>query len=143
MASLGPRAKLQNGIRAAFRRRRSAFTLLESLIALAILGVAILFFVMWIWQVWEAEKRLEAHRVALRELEAQNEALRSGGYPPSPGEMAILTPLTDLSRLGSHQVEAEAVALETPGLYSVTLRVRYQLGTQAFDHSLEALTWQP
>lgn len=123
--------------------RVRAFTLLESLIAVTILGMAIVVFTTWIWQAWGAEKRIEVHRLALRELEAQNEALRATGSSPVTITSRELPPLTDLSRLDGAVVEASGVAKTPPGLYEITLRVRYQLAGQEFVRTMTTLTWQP
>jgi prepilin-type N-terminal cleavage/methylation domain-containing protein len=122
---------------------RRGFTLLETMIALAILGFALISMVGSLARSATFENRLDLHRLAIRELEAQHEYLRTGG--PLPGldgtfELAPITPITELDAVGvSMKVAPEAL----PGLYKVTFEVRYRIARESFRRRLEALTWRP
>jgi prepilin-type N-terminal cleavage/methylation domain-containing protein len=123
-------------------RVQRGFSLLETLIALAILGGVLIVFLQWVWQGWAIEKRIAVHQLALRELEAQNEALRASGAVPTLEEVE-LTPLTDLDRVEDPRVVVAWAAREPIGLHTVVFTVSYRIGGQPFSRSLTTLSWQP
>lgn len=122
---------------------RRGFTLLEILIALAILGFALISMVGWLAQSSTFENRLDLHRIAIRELEAQHEILRAGAPLPGFDGSFKLTPITPLGELDAPALTI-AIDPQTPaGLYRVTLEIRYRIGSEKYQRSLEALTWRP
>ena len=67
--------------------RPSGFTLLEALVALALLGVALLMGMQLIVQTPRVVRRLDAERQAFRALEATLEGLRSSSTPLQDEEL--------------------------------------------------------
>ncbi|MEM6796677.1 MAG: type II secretion system protein [Acidobacteriota bacterium] len=120
------------------------FSLLETLIALAILGIALTSSVALLTQYRVWDTRVSAHQSAQHCLEGQYEGLRAGlslpltrGVHPLSPMCAPDLPLTNLT------VEAEVEPLATAGLYAVTLRVNYRVGKKDFDRTAELRLWRP
>lgn len=122
---------------------RRGFTLLETLVALTILGFALISMVLLVAQATTFERRLDLHRVAIRELEAQHESLRAG-YP-LPGYSGTYEPstITDLSRLTEPKLTLEVAGAGQVGLYRLDFKLRYRIGAQPFERRLETLTYRP
>lgn len=122
---------------------RRGFTLLETLVALTILGFALIAMVGVLAQSSTFENRLDLHRLAIRELEAQHEALRAGAPLPGLDGTYQRGAITNL-----HGLEAPAVSMTVKpgtkyGLYAVTLKIRYRIANQTFARTLDLLTWRP
>ena len=101
--------------------RPNGFTLLEALIALTVLGVALLLGMALVIQLPRDVRRLDAERNAMRAMEATLEALRAGTPPPDPGIKRFSTSTT------------------TPGLCQVTLTVQYTVLNSQHHKQLQAL----
>lgn len=122
---------------------RRGFTLLETLIALTILGFALISMVGWLAQSATFENRLDLHRVAIRELEAQHEALRAGAVLPGAEGLFALAPITPLDQLEAPQLSLKVEPKTPTGLFHVEIEIRYRIAGQKFQRHLEALTWRP
>jgi prepilin-type N-terminal cleavage/methylation domain-containing protein len=122
---------------------RRGFSLLETLIALAILGVAIFSMVGWLARSVSFEERLELHRLAIRELEAQHESMRAGLPLPGLDGSYLVSPLTDLSGLDSPVIRLTVAPRLPAGLYAVHFEARYRIGGQRFERHVDSLTWRP
>jgi prepilin-type N-terminal cleavage/methylation domain-containing protein len=120
----------------ASRCRPSArgFTLLETLIVLAVLGVALLMAMGVILQQSRAGARLEMHVRALRAAESVLERLRGGALPLASGRVDAFAPVL---------VWLEVEPAGPPGLYTAVARATYifqgrlqtrQLTTQVWRH---------
>lgn len=70
-------------------RRRRGFTLIETLVALAILGAALAIAAPLGGRGPKASERLAAHRVALRAAEGALEAVRAGTLAPVSGPVVV------------------------------------------------------
>lgn len=123
--------------------KRRGFTLLETLVALTILGSALIGMVLLVARATTIERRLDLHRLAIRELEAQHESLRAG-YP-LPGFSGTYEPgtITDLSRLGEPKLTLEVAGAGQVGLYRLDLKLQYRIGGETFERRLETLTYRP
>jgi prepilin-type N-terminal cleavage/methylation domain-containing protein len=116
------------------RRRTAAFSLIEVLVALALLTVALLSGAAIGLQRPAAMQRIEAQAKALRAMEGTLEALRTGALPlasgpaPAPAGLAV-------------DVEVESAGLS--GLWSVRIEVRYAVRDQARRRELRSLVWRP
>jgi prepilin-type N-terminal cleavage/methylation domain-containing protein len=119
--------------------RPNGFTLLEALIALAILAIALLLGMQLLIQTPRVVRRLDAERQAFRALEATLDSLRAAGVPEDEElagfHTAAGTPAAD------DLTVAVAVAPEDgkPGLYHVTLTARYNVLNVAYTKKLETL----
>ncbi len=127
--------------------RRSGFSLLETVVALALLGMALLFSMSLIAQEPLIQRRLAAHAEALSVLDTLHEAVRAGmSLPLVPKRLdwqSLYDPPRELSAARDLAVWAEVETLAPEGLYKVTLKARYFVGTESFDRTLETLIWRP
>ena len=116
------------------------FTLVESLVALALVSVGMLLAVGIQMQQPRTLERLRARQQATRALEATLEAVRAGAVPLAAG------PVT----LGGFGESAKQLALrlevaetETPNLWRVTCRADYLVQGGMQSASLASLVWAP
>ena len=134
-------------LRAARTRRLQAFSLLEAVVALGILGVVLALMMSMLVHHSTIDRRVDAHLGALRALEAHHDALRAG-WNPTPGEnfwqegRRAVVPLTTPSEVDAMALWAEVTELSPRGFFKVALTVQYRLGAQSFDQKLEALFWR-
>ncbi|MEM7354043.1 MAG: type II secretion system protein [Acidobacteriota bacterium] len=126
-------------------RCEQGFSLLETLVALSLLGVAMLLTLSLLMQEPRTLRRLGAHEEVLRVLELTLEGIRAGRSVPEGRQALDLAALyvpedsvaQDL-RIWSERVE------ESPfGLYRLTLDARYRVGPDWFQRSLETRVWEP
>ncbi len=124
----------------------SGFSLIETVIGLALLAAILLATAGLVATVPRELQRVAARREATRALEATLESLRAGLLPPTSG---IVEP-TLFRWTQPRRPAAEGLRLwlstepTTPaGLYRVTLRARYTVHHQPQERSIETLTWRP
>jgi len=125
------------------RGRQSGFSLVEVLIALVLVGMALLMGMGLALQNPRIVRRTDAERQAFRALESTLEAVRAGAVPlktsvlegfatavgnPAPADLAVLM-MVDSTGL--------------PGLYEVTLYARYTVERRKFQKSLKTMIWSP
>ncbi len=123
--------------------RESGFSLLEALVALTLMGIAMLLTMMLICEQPRIERRLEAHGEAIRLLEAQLETIRAA-LDISEGEINVKTlPLPEQPVADYQKVWTEVEAMPERKLYKLTLTARYSVGPQVFEQSLETMIWVP
>lgn len=123
-------------------RRQGGFTLLETLLALAILLLALLFGIGLLLAQPRAAARMEAQRQAMRALESTLEAVRAGAVPLMDADLSDY-----LTRAGGAPprdlvVEMRVVPDGVPELYRVTLTARYKVLGFAHQKRLETLLWR-
>ncbi|HTG37079.1 MAG TPA: prepilin-type N-terminal cleavage/methylation domain-containing protein [Thermoanaerobaculia bacterium] len=107
--------------------RPSGFTLIEALVALTLLGVALLLGMQLLIQTPRIISRIDAERQAFRAMEATLESLRAGLPPPPDLEVKV-------------SVEEEPAHL--PGLSHVTLTAHYSVLGVDHKKQLETLVWR-
>jgi prepilin-type N-terminal cleavage/methylation domain-containing protein len=123
--------------------RQSGFTLLEALIALVLLGVALLMGMELVLANPRIVRRTDAQRQAFRALESTLEAVRAGAIPLVDQQLdgfvtAVGTPAPrDLNIL------MEVEPTEPAGLVKVTLKARYNLEGRKFEKEIQTLVWNP
>ncbi|MCP4660831.1 MAG: hypothetical protein GY856_35965 [bacterium] len=123
--------------------RGSGFSLLEALVALALMGFAMLFTIALICEEPRIERRIEAHGEAIRLLEAQLETIRADP-DISEGEIDVKTlPLPEEPVAENLRMWTEFELLPERELYKLTLTARYSVGRQVFEQSLETMIWVP
>ena len=121
------------------------FTLVETLVALVLLGVAMLLTLSLIFQEPRTLRRLAAHEEAFLALEATLEAVRAGLRVPPDRQPVDLESLYQPEELIAQDLEiwTERELASSGGLYRVTLTARYRVDRQRFDRTLETLVWMP
>ena len=123
-------------------RGQSGFSLAETAVALAILGIALLMGIALILQHPRVVRRVDAEREAYRALESTLESVRAGLIPLQPLKLdgfvtaAGGTPPKDLAI--SMDVHPQA----TPGLYQVTLVARYRIFGEKKEKTVETMVWR-
>jgi prepilin-type N-terminal cleavage/methylation domain-containing protein len=125
----------------------SGFSLLETLVALTLIGMVLLFTLSILAHEARIERTSAAHDEALDILDTVHEAIRAG-LPLSVGsELVDWTALYDPPRettVAEHlTIAAEVRALSPPGLYHVVLTARYAVGPRPFERHLETMVWRP
>ena len=116
-------------------------------VALALLGLLLLFTLTLIWLEIGAGRRLAAHREALGALESTLERVRAGfPWPAACGSEAGVSllpapgkkPVAEGLRVCSH-----LEGLAPSGLYRLRLRARYRVGPRPFERQVETYLWRP
>lgn len=123
----------------------SGFSLVEVLVALAILGLALLLGLGLLWQQRRVLVRLEARAAAERALGDALETLRSGAVPLSSGAVELggasvgnLDPSAELA------VVVRVIPAEPPaGLYRGQVLARCTLRGQTVTRTVETQFWRP
>jgi prepilin-type N-terminal cleavage/methylation domain-containing protein len=113
------------------------FTLVETLIALALLTLALLLGLGLVLQHPRIVRRLDAQREAIHTLEETLEALRAGGLPLAS---QTLPPVGPRKIALSIQVAPQGYP---PGLYHVQVRAAYEVEGQPRERAVETLLWRP
>ena len=121
-----------------------AFTLLEVLVALAVLGLALVSTLTLVSGHAAMDRRLDGHLKVIAALEAEHELIRSGAeLPLLEGEH----PLTPLAAPGDPVRDFRLWARVKPrnptGLYEVTLLCRYSIDRGSYERELELRLWRP
>ncbi len=127
--------------------RPQGFTLVEALIALTVLGVALLMGMALVTQIRRDVLRLDAERQAMRAMEATLEAMRAGTLPvelyklDKPYELSEFITLAGVPP--AHDTKLGVTVLVTltsrPGLYQVTLTAHYSVLNTQHKKQLQAL----
>jgi prepilin-type N-terminal cleavage/methylation domain-containing protein len=115
------------------------FTLVETLVALALLTLALLLGLGLVLQHPRIVRRLDAQREAIHTLEATLEALRAG---------AIRLDSQTLRPVGSRKIDLSIEVKVTsasypPGLYRVKVRAAWKVEGHLKERSVETLVWRP
>jgi prepilin-type N-terminal cleavage/methylation domain-containing protein len=123
-------------------RGQSGFSLAETVVALAILGVALLMGLGLVLQHPRVVKRVDAEREAYRALESTLESVRAGLIPLQP-----LTLDGFVTAAGTAPPKELAISMDvrpraTPGLYDVTLVARYQIFGETKEKKVETMIWR-
>lgn len=133
------------------RRRRhpphGGFSLLETLVALTLTGMVLLFTLSILAHEARIERTTAAHGEALDILGTVHEAIRAG-LPLTVGSelvdwAALHDPPRETAVAERLTIAAEVRPLTPAGLYHVTLTARYAVGPWPFERRLETLIWRP
>jgi type II secretory pathway pseudopilin PulG len=117
--------------------RQRGSILVESLVALVLLGVALLMGLPLLFGQPGAVRRLDAQRVALGALDSTLEAVRTGALPLQSARYGAGTPNDPVV-----WVEVEPKS-GSAGLYLVVLRAVYKVRDQSFERRVETMVWRP
>jgi prepilin-type N-terminal cleavage/methylation domain-containing protein len=123
-------------------RGQSGFSLAETMVALAILGIALLMGLGLVLQHPRVVKRVDAEREAYRALESTLESVRAGLIPLQP-----LTLDGFVTAAGTAPPKGLAISMDvrpqsTPGLYEVTLVARYWIFGEEKEKKVETMVWR-
>ncbi|HEY0512770.1 MAG TPA: prepilin-type N-terminal cleavage/methylation domain-containing protein [Thermoanaerobaculia bacterium] len=123
--------------------RSSGFSLVEVLIALVLLGVALLLGVELVLENPRVVGRLDGERQAFRAMESTMEAVRAGVIELRTGDLTGLIPDvgTPVPRNLSMFMQVDPTA--TPGLFQVTLTTRYTVFNFPHIKQLQTMVWTP
>lgn len=122
------------------RLHGSGFTLIESLVALALVGVGLLIAVGIQMQQPLALERLRARQEVTRALEAALESVRAGALPLADGVVPAAS-LGGAPRDMVMRIRVEATA--TANLFEVTCEATYTLRGRPQRAALASLVWAP
>lgn len=124
--------------------RPNGFTLVEALIALTLLGVALLLGMQLLIQTPRILRRIDAERQAFRALEATLESLRAGGgsFKEDQELTGFFTAAGTKEAPPDLRVTVHAEPAHLPGLFHVTLTARYTVLHVACTKRLETLVWR-
>jgi prepilin-type N-terminal cleavage/methylation domain-containing protein len=122
--------------------RPNGFTLLEALVALAILGIALLLGMQLLIKTPRVVRRLDAERQAFRALEATLESLRASGGAVEDEELSHFFTAAGTPAPEELKVSVHVEAADKPGLYHVTLTASYTVLNVAYRKRLETLFWR-
>ena len=119
--------------------RPNGFTLLEALIALTILGVALLLGMALVIQLPRDVRRLDAERQAMRAMETALEAMRAGALPVENSELIGFITMAGASAARDLGITVLVNPTPRPGLYQVTLTAHYSVLNSKHKKQLQAL----
>ncbi|MEO6194594.1 MAG: prepilin-type N-terminal cleavage/methylation domain-containing protein [Thermoanaerobaculia bacterium] len=122
--------------------RSSGFTLIEALIALTLLGVALLLGMQLLIQTPRIIRRVDAERQAFRAMEATLEGLRAGGGRLEDQKLERFFTAAGSVAPRDLRVEVDVEPAHLPGLYHVTLTAYYSVSRVAQKKQLETLVWR-
>ncbi len=109
--------------------RRRGTTLVEALVALAILGIVVLFGTTFFVKRREVERERQDRDVALRALRSEWAYLRTQGVSEGTAMPFVGSELF-LEQVAARDPKLTAVPETTPGLYRVTLEIGYGVKRQ-------------
>lgn len=109
--------------------RESGFSLVEVLIALVLVGTALLMGMGLALQQPRIVRRLDGERQAFRAMESTLEAVRAGVVPP-PAPKGL-------------KIHMQVEPAGTPGLFQVTLQATYEVDHRKAEKVLRTMVWSP
>jgi prepilin-type N-terminal cleavage/methylation domain-containing protein len=126
------------------RAGNGGFTLLETLVALALVAVALLLGVALVLAQPRMIRRMEAERQAFRAIEGTLEAVRGGAIPLQSAffqgfDFSAGTPAARNLALWMNVQPVGTV----PNLFQVSLRAHYVVAGKGVDKEVDTLVWQP
>jgi len=125
------------------RGEPAGFTLLETLLALAILSLALLIGMETILQHGRAVRRMESERQAFRAMESTLEGIRAGAIPPTSTWLGGLTTAVGTPAPPDLRVWVQVTPTTTLGLYQVDLQATYRVERWRYRKELHSLLFRP
>jgi prepilin-type N-terminal cleavage/methylation domain-containing protein len=124
--------------------RESGFSLVEVLIALVLVGAALLMGMGLALQNPRIVRRLDRERQAFRAMESTLEAVRAGGLIPlKTAELDGFVTAVGTPAPKDLKILMEVEPADRPGLFQVTLRASYTVEGRKVEKMLRTLVWSP
>jgi prepilin-type N-terminal cleavage/methylation domain-containing protein len=123
--------------------RESGFSLVEVLIALVLVGAALLMGMGLALQNPRIIRRLDSERQAFRAMESTLEALRAGAIPLQTSELDGFVTAVGTPAPKDLKIHMQVEPAGTPGLFQVTLRASYEVERRKVEKMLRTLVWSP
>lgn len=120
---------------------QAGFSLIEALVALAILALVLLLGLGLVWQQRRVLVRLEAREAADAALAEALEVLRSGAAPPVSGAVPVTTPAG--SAEGLRVLVLVHRSEPPPDLFRARLVARYRVAGRDVTRTVETQLWRP
>jgi len=122
---------------------QGGFTLIEALIALVLLGVALLLGVELVLQNPRVVRRMDGERQAFRAMESTLESVRGGAIPLKTACLGTYS--TAVGTLASKDLKIfmRVDPTDLPGLFQVTLQARYTEDKKKIRKELQTMVWSP
>jgi len=115
------------------------FSLIESVIAIALIGTALIISSALLNSLVSSSDRLRAHTEMLREIEAAVEMMRAGFVPLESG---TLSSAGSNDRFPDLRVTAIVEKQDAPGLYLVILRAECSIRRNLLSRRLTTQVWR-
>jgi prepilin-type N-terminal cleavage/methylation domain-containing protein len=122
---------------------QGGFTLLEALIALVLLGVALLMGVALVLQNPRVVRRMDGERQAFRAMESTIESVRAGVIPLQTAALGTYSTAVGTSAPKDLAISMQVDPTELPGLFLVTLQARYTADKRKIRKELQTMVWSP
>ena len=123
--------------------RESGFSLVEVLIALVVVGAALLMGMGLALQNPRIVRWLDGERQAFRAMESTLEAVRAGAIPLQPSELDGFVTAVGTPPPKDLKIHMQVEPTGTPGLFEVTLRASYKIEKRKVEKRLRTLVWSP
>jgi prepilin-type N-terminal cleavage/methylation domain-containing protein len=122
---------------------QSGFSLLEALVALVLLGVALLLGMELVLQNPRMVRRMDGERQAFRAMESTMEAVRAGVIPLQTSDLGGFSTAVGTPAPKNLAISMQVDPTGLPGLYQVTLRARYTADARQVQKELQTMVWSP
>lgn len=123
--------------------RDSGFSLVEALVALAVIGLVLLGGLGLVWQQRRVIERVEAREAADRALAEALETIRSGAVPITPGIVPLPVASPPGTAEGLRVVVRVTPAEPPPDLYRARVIATYRIAGRPVTRSVETQLWRP
>lgn len=124
-------------------RRNAGFSLLETLISMALLTIALLLGVDAFLQHQRATQRMEAQRQAFRALESTMEAIRAGVLPLQSTWLEGFTTAVGTPAPRDLKIWMQVDPTPSAALYEVHLQATYHLESLTVRRNLDSMVFRP
>ena len=124
-------------------RGQRGFTLVEVLIALVLLGVALLMGMELLVQNPRMVRRMDGERQAFRAMESSLEAVRAGAIPLMKQDLGSFVTAVGNPAPKDLAVSMEVAPTGLPGLFRVILHARYSVDRKTVRKTLQTMVWSP